>query len=75
MFSIASSFAQSIGDFAEFVHRSNAPVDEDGAYPVPALLKQDVRAIHEQVVRGRPFSLSDLVGVLLGLCRNRMDHL
>lgn len=61
MYSVVASLAQSIGDLAEFVHRVDAPVDADGAYPVPALLKQDVQAVQEQVVKGRPFCLSDLV--------------
>lgn len=71
MSSYVASLAKRVGDVAEFVHRSAQPLDDDGATPVPAFLKQKVEEVHGQVVRGRPFSLGDLVRALCLEARRR----
>ena len=61
MSSFLFSAAKAVGNIAQFVQDSNAPVDMDGARPVPSFLKQEVEDIHQVVTRGAAFSITDLV--------------
>ena len=61
MSSFLFSAAKAVGNIAQFVQDSNAPVDQDGARPIPAFLKQEVEDIHQVVTRGAAFHISDLV--------------
>lgn len=47
---------------AYFWSASRAPLDSDGAHPVPSLLSRSLEEIRNVVDEGAPFSLSDLVG-------------
>ena len=64
MTSYMASFAKRIGDAADVVHRSAAPVDLDGGSNHPSFLKQKLDDIHTQIVNGRVFRLSDVVSYL-----------
>ena len=55
-----ASLAQKVGEVADFVHRSTIPYDEDEE-PTPSLLKEAVEDVHDRVVKGKPFSIMDLV--------------
>ena len=58
-----------IANISEFLHRSGSPVDLDGAKPSPSFLKQKIDDVHTELVRGKPFKLSDLVCLSLSfLC-------
>lgn len=50
---------------AYFWSASRAPLDSDGAHPVPSLLSRSLEEIRNVVDEGAPFSLSDLVGLLI----------
>lgn len=54
----------SLKSIVDFLHRSEAPLDLDGAKPIPGFLQQKLEDIETELVRGKPFKLSDLVRVL-----------
>lgn len=76
--SLSSYAGRLISGVSDFIHRSAEPVDNDGATKQqPSFLSKAVEDIHEEVVRGRPFSLSDLVRIItLSFCPNTyLSHL
>lgn len=69
MTSNLSSYArQVLVSVSEYIHRSAEPVDDDGAKQEPSLFTKAVEDIHEEVVRGKPFSLGDIVRSTLRSC-------
>jgi hypothetical protein len=50
---------------AYFWSASRAPLDTHGARPVPSLLSRSLEEIRNVVDEGAPFSLSDLVGIVI----------
>lgn len=68
MSSLVASVATRVASAADFVAHTVAPVDDGGAPPgtysndgFPGLLRKSAQDIHNLVVKGRPFSLADLV--------------
>ena len=62
MTSSLSTYArQVLVSVSEFIHRSAEPVDNDGAKERPAFFAKAVEDLHEEVVRGKPFSVADIV--------------
>ena len=57
------TFIGGLQSASHFWSASRAPLDSDGAHPVPSLLSRSLEDIRNVVDEGPPFSLSDLVGV------------
>lgn len=60
---MAERLLNTLGQSADLLSRSSAPVDTDGARPVPPLLTKKVEDVEYIVKHGSPLSLSDIVSM------------